>query len=817
MFQFYFICILLLLSIKSIYSIKYTNYKIVLENQTEYENLPWCTPNNLKTYLLSSYPFYFLLQNDGTFSIQFKHCRLKIFNYNQAYNCLKGHHITYSGDSLTRYYSINLMLFFAKREWVNRLFNPSKKPKFYSNRNNKKFPLQTQCNYAYLNGDFPKYVGYVDNQLNKNDKISYSRALIDYNFNRDNKLLNVYYHNIKKEYLDDDDNDDNYNRYLKNKGQNDATLKSNIEKQIKNDVRISYIAWFGSNFMITQYELLFNPYLKRYFLAYKDYLNLSLCSKGKISPLDVAKCSNRKFYNYAKYSYESEICFDDNKFSRRLNDNINDTLIVNNNIKLDINKEEEDIEEDRRKLYEDYISLKNYLNVVNNTTTINNNMKSILNEYKRKLLSNENNDDLIKYSYSEKNIFGAIGTTNLLINFGQHYLSNIQKTCKSMLQKLIYNRNYFVPPRGTNRIHLPVVNFRETFSPNLYVYYEKKLFDYYLPTNSTSEYSFNRYFDRNHYKTFEYSPPKTKSRNLEEISTKTGNLRIISTLNITSNTNIPDNNIANTNILDTNFSNTNVSNSYISRTSLYHPNLTPYIKRNNLIPLNESFHFFYHDNTNNFYSSLNLNSTMSKKDKYYHTIEEDYIKIGKIAFHNITEDLLTLYGTLNEINILKTKRKQAKNRLLRVNTNSNNNTDKEELKFDINNTNNNLNDDKYNRKLDSEEQILYIKTFDINLLSKKDRKEIKMIQKMENNQTEIEIDDEDFDENEEDDEDEIYYFSNFYNVPTDLSHYQSWIYNEINNLLLNSICPHDDKEVYSYQWTELLENPIYNKDTIIKK
>lgn len=82
---------------------------------TEEHKLPWCTPDNLNFQNTSSGEFFLL--RDGSFKYYLPHCKLRRFKSREAAKCLQGNHLVFMGDSLTRYFYLNLAAFLAQGRW----------------------------------------------------------------------------------------------------------------------------------------------------------------------------------------------------------------------------------------------------------------------------------------------------------------------------------------------------------------------------------------------------------------------------------------------------------------------------------------------------------------------------------------------------------------------------------------------------------------------------------------------------------------------------------------------------------------------------
>lgn len=79
---------------------------------------PFCSPDNLNLYNASNGEF--ILQNDGSFRYQVHNCKLRRFRVKDAEECLRGQHLVFMGDSLSRYFYLNLASLFAFGKWPLR-------------------------------------------------------------------------------------------------------------------------------------------------------------------------------------------------------------------------------------------------------------------------------------------------------------------------------------------------------------------------------------------------------------------------------------------------------------------------------------------------------------------------------------------------------------------------------------------------------------------------------------------------------------------------------------------------------------------------
>lgn len=76
---------------------------------------PLCSPDNLPLQNTSMGNFY--LMPDGSFKYYLPHCKLRRFKVREVAKCLQGNHIVFMGDSLSRYFYLNLAGFLAQGHW----------------------------------------------------------------------------------------------------------------------------------------------------------------------------------------------------------------------------------------------------------------------------------------------------------------------------------------------------------------------------------------------------------------------------------------------------------------------------------------------------------------------------------------------------------------------------------------------------------------------------------------------------------------------------------------------------------------------------
>lgn len=172
-----------------------------------YHNLPYCSPDNMNMMNASNGDF--ILQNDGSFRYQMRTCKLRKFKVKEAAECLKGQHLVFMGDSLSRYFYLDLAALFAFGKWplhfVEQYHNGRS---FLSEREYKSWSWFFEDTNLALNQGYHA-VEVLDSY--RNDTESFS------------EFIRTMYEN-------------RHFRYMPNGGLDDRL----------HDVRLSYIQWWGS-------------------------------------------------------------------------------------------------------------------------------------------------------------------------------------------------------------------------------------------------------------------------------------------------------------------------------------------------------------------------------------------------------------------------------------------------------------------------------------------------------------------------------------------------------------------------------------------
>jgi len=210
----------------------YKNYNLLLSLLIVFcycysqENLPLCTPDNLKLSDVSKNGNFYLL-NDGSFRYELNHCRLRRFNQARATSCLAGIHLTFMGDSLSRYFYLSLAsLIGTKRYYFNKFTH-------------KTFKMDTG-EPVVIHDNLPKSI------LSERDYQNWDLFYKESNIVLDeckscHEVCDCFRDDNLKWYSDSSEHqqqscfENRHFRYIPSGDLNDQI----------NDVRISYISWYG--------------------------------------------------------------------------------------------------------------------------------------------------------------------------------------------------------------------------------------------------------------------------------------------------------------------------------------------------------------------------------------------------------------------------------------------------------------------------------------------------------------------------------------------------------------------------------------------
>lgn len=251
------------------------------------ESLPWCSPDNLHLANASSGDFYLL--PDGTFRYEFPHCKLRRFTASMTSHCLKGVHLVFMGDSLSRYLYISLAHLLANHHWGRK----------FCQVHHKDVPISV---------------------LNEKDYKSWSRFYHDSNVVLNNgkravEICDCFRRDGLPFITPDGDNqqasdceENRHFRYMPSEDPNDDV----------HDVRLSYIQWYGLMPMRGHRSISTKIPRNQSLYNFLDSLNKNTCAPDTIWPLS-ENCSAHRpdliEFDFPHFG-SPEICFD----YSRLND-----------------------------------------------------------------------------------------------------------------------------------------------------------------------------------------------------------------------------------------------------------------------------------------------------------------------------------------------------------------------------------------------------------------------------------------------------------------------------------------------------------------
>ena len=235
--------------------------------------LPLCNPDNLKLSEVSKNGGFYLL-NDGSFRYEMDHCRIRRFNSMKASSCLRGLHLVFMGDSLSRYFYLSLASLIGTKHYYANKFT------------HKSFKMDTG-NPILVHHELPKSI------LSERDYQDW-----DLFYQESNTILNE----CKSCYeVCDCFRDNNLKWYSDNSEHQQQSCFENrhfryipsgdLDDQI-NDVRISYIQWYGGMPIRGHKLLSFLPRDSSY-PAYTKKIASELCPGQELVPVN-GTCSRKR-------------------------------------------------------------------------------------------------------------------------------------------------------------------------------------------------------------------------------------------------------------------------------------------------------------------------------------------------------------------------------------------------------------------------------------------------------------------------------------------------------------------------------------------
>jgi hypothetical protein len=198
---------------------------IIINNNED--KLPFCTPDNLKLNDISKSGNFYLL-NDGTFRYEMNHCKIRRFNSIRASACLRGLHLVFMGDSLSRYFYLSLVSlignkYYYKSKFAQKVFKTDTSSPIINNLN---IPKTILSERDYQNWD----IFYKESNIQLNQCKNCNEVCDCF---RDNNLK---WYSDNSEHQQQSCFENRHFRYVPTGDYNDQI----------NDIRISYIQWYGA-------------------------------------------------------------------------------------------------------------------------------------------------------------------------------------------------------------------------------------------------------------------------------------------------------------------------------------------------------------------------------------------------------------------------------------------------------------------------------------------------------------------------------------------------------------------------------------------
>jgi hypothetical protein len=260
---------------------------LLLVNDVVSSEKPICSPSNLK--LVNASDGEWRLLPDGTFHYEFDHCRLRRFTLEDTAKCLKGTHLVFVGDSLSRYFYLSLSYLFATGKWSRKFA---------------KLPAHPSLSRSILSEkDFQNWSRFYhkSNKILSNEKTTFE--ICDCFRNDSRPFIST------TPGLPDQGQDCRENRHLRY-----IPESSNLDDQ-ENDVRISYLQWYG--LMPMRYDPRISVYPRNSsFPTFTKALNERLCPKYNQSFVPLSyHCSEQRgqsqelwFYGPQDFSHQLFDC-----------------------------------------------------------------------------------------------------------------------------------------------------------------------------------------------------------------------------------------------------------------------------------------------------------------------------------------------------------------------------------------------------------------------------------------------------------------------------------------------------------------------------
>lgn len=233
-----------------------------------------------------------VMQQDMSYKFEMSSCRVKHFSHSHAKQCLKGHHLLFMGDSLSRYFYLSLAQLLATKRWGQR-FSRSSHPNVGQS-------MLVEHDFKDKNRSWSLFYEYSNGILNADRE---NRELCDC-FREDNL---PFYNNSGPHQQQSCFE----NRFYRHSPGGDLD-------DVERDIRLSYIQWYGPMPMRGYSPLAFLPRSRSY-SVYLEEMGKMFCSNSdKTSHLDLipysAHCAHQRRANlpwdYPSF-FEKSNCPDD--------------------------------------------------------------------------------------------------------------------------------------------------------------------------------------------------------------------------------------------------------------------------------------------------------------------------------------------------------------------------------------------------------------------------------------------------------------------------------------------------------------------------
>jgi hypothetical protein len=225
-----------------------------------------CSPENLK--LVDAAKGEWHLLPDGTFEYVFDHCKLRRFTRDETAKCLKGAHLVFMGDSLSRYFYLSLATLLSTGRWSRKFA---------------KLPAHPNLPRSILSEkDFQNWSRFYhkSNKVLSNEKTSF-------------EICDCFRNDSRKWIATTPGEKDQAQDCRENRHFRFIPESSNLDDQ-ENDVRLSYIQWYG------QMPMRYDPRISVYprdssFPTFVKALNQRLCPKNNQSFFPMSyHCSDQR-------------------------------------------------------------------------------------------------------------------------------------------------------------------------------------------------------------------------------------------------------------------------------------------------------------------------------------------------------------------------------------------------------------------------------------------------------------------------------------------------------------------------------------------